>query len=385
MIIREKISTSLSFLFSRLLPGKIQTMKILSLKKYPLSTIINEAVKTLTAGGLIIYPTETCYGLGADATNSAAIDKLLRYKGQRKGKPISVAVNSQQLAEKYVKINSAAQNIFRHLLPGPITVVCEGKQRVDPRLESERGTLGIRFPNHPLALKIIEKFQKPITATSANISGEKTPYCVNDILTTLSPKKKELLGMVIDAGKLPLHPPSTVVDTTLNEPTLLRRGEIDFDKLGAKSIITNSPQETQQFAQQLLKKNFSFLSHQTLLFALQGELGAGKTQFAKGLGQGLKISQPITSPTFIIVKEYPYKLEKINGIFYHIDAWRVANTASELEFIREYLRPGNIVALEWVQKGRKTLEQLTQNNKVKIIWVEITHLGGTKRRIRFTT
>jgi len=360
-------------------------MKIIQIKSERQEKIIKEAVKALRSQGLIVYPTETCYGLGADVTSQRAIDKLLRFKGQRKNKPISIAVTDEKMARQYVKINQTAENIYHHFLPGPITVVSQSRRRVDPRLESQQATLGIRIPNYPLILSLIQAFGRPITSTSANVSGGKIPYSIKDLLNQLSENKKQLLDLILDAGRLPRKPPSSVVDTTLNEPTLLRRGEIDFDKLGAKSVITNSPEETQKLAQQLLEKNFSLLKEKALLFALQGELGAGKTQFAKGLGQGLKINQSITSPTFIIVKEYPYQLDQTTGIFYHIDAWRLADTNQNLEFIREYLHPRNIIALEWIQKGKKILEELVQNSQVKIVWIEILHLGDTKRQIRFTT
>ena len=292
------------------------------------------------------------------------------------------------MARRYVKINQTAKNIYRHLLPGPITVVSQSQQRVDPRLESGRKTLGVRIPNYPLALEIIRAFGKPITSTSANISGGKIPYSINSILSELPERKKQFISLIIDSGTLPRRPPSSVVDTTLNEPTLLRQGEINFDQLGAKSIVTSSPKETRKFAQQLLKKNLSSLKNKALLFALQGELGAGKTQFAKGLGRGLKINQPITSPTFTIIKEYPYQLKKNKGTFYHIDAWRLTETNQTLEFVKDYLRPGNIIALEWIQKGKKTLTALTQNSAIKIIWVEIIAAGKhrqNQRKIRFAS
>ncbi len=360
-------------------------MRIISEKKSNQDQIIAEATKVLQGDGLIVYPTETCYGLGADATNPKAVDKVFQFKGARKNKPISVAVADQKMAQKYVQVNQTAANIYRHLLPGPITVVSKSLGRVDPRLEAGTGTLGIRIPDYPLVLKLVQALDRPITATSANISGGKVPYTIQDVLDQLSKSKQKLVGLIIDAGRLPRRPPSSVVDITLNQPVLLRQGEIDFDQLGAKSVITNSPEETQKFAQKLLEKNLSIFKKKALLFALQGELGAGKTQFAKGLGRGLKISQPITSPTFIIVKEYPYQLDKVKGVLYHIDAWRLAENNQTIDFIKDYLRPGNIVALEWIQKGRKTLEALTKDKRVKIIWVEIAYLGKTKRQIKFAS
>ncbi len=345
--------------------------------------IIRQAVQVLAKGGLIIYPTETCYGLGADATNPAAIGKVLAFKGQRRKKPISIAVASPKMAQQYVKINSTAANIYRRLLPGPITVISASLGKVDPRLEAKNKTLGVRIPAYPLAQKLIATLGKPITATAANTSGRKIPYTVSDILAQLSIKKKNLIDYIIDIGRLPPRPPSAVVDTTLNEPTILRQGEIHLAKLGAKSMVTNSPEETQELAQHLLRKHFPALTKKTLLFALQGELGAGKTQFAKGLGLALQISHPITSPTFIITKEYPYKSGSSQGTFYHIDAWRIAGRQENLDFLIDYLQPGNIIAIEWIQKGKRFLQNLANNQQVKIIWIDIEHLGNRCRRIRF--
>ena len=359
-------------------------MKIIRLQGANEKKIISQAVRALAKGGLIVYPSETCYGLGGDAANPKAVGKILTFKSQRRPGPISIAVANLTMAKRYVKINSTAKNIYQNLLPGPITVVSFSRGKVDPRLEAKNKTLGVRIPAHPLAQELIATFGNPITATAANTSGGKTPYTIDDILGQLSAKKQNLVDYIIDAGQLPPRPPSAVVDTTLNEPTILRQGEIDLAKLGAKSVITNSPEETQKLAHRLLKKHSHILKQKALLFALQGELGAGKTQFAKGLGRALNITQPITSPTFIIAKEYPYKLDRLRGTFHHIDAWRIAGQQENLDFLIDYLQPGNVIAIEWIQKGKHFLQNLAKNQQVKIVWIDIKHLGAHRRQIRFT-
>jgi L-threonylcarbamoyladenylate synthase len=347
--------------------------------------IIKQAVSSLQKGNLIIYPSETCYVLGADATSSAAVAKAIKYKGERKGKPLSVAVNGLEMAKNYVEINPTAKNIFKNLLPGPVTVVCQGKHKVDPRVEAQIGTLGIRIPDHKLFLEISKEFGKPITATSANISGKKTPYSIKDITETLTEAKKTLLDLVIDAGKLPGNPPSVVIDTTLDQPEIIRQGKIDFSKLNARSVITNNVKETIEFAENLVGKSLRSLSKNCLVIALQGDLGAGKTQFAKGIARALGINQRVNSPTFDIVHEYQFTKKGTKKTFFHIDAWRIASAKELLELgLKGMIAPGNAIAIEWVEKGKEVLDKTLKSTTAKVIWIDINHLSENRRRIKFS-
>ena len=110
-----------------------------------LTRLIDQAIAVIKNGGLVIYPTETTYGIGANPHSTPAIDKLLQYKSRREGKPLSIAVNSQTMAEQYVKINQQAQNFYQRFLPGPYTVISQLKKTVDidKRVASEFGTLEI--------------------------------------------------------------------------------------------------------------------------------------------------------------------------------------------------------------------------------------------------
>ena len=134
---------------------------------------LNQAVDALVQGQLVIYPTETSYGLGADATNPEAIDKLLAYKGHRLNKALSVAVADLTMAQHYIRLNSTAKTVFAVLLPGPVTLVAHSRGLVSAKVESERHTLGIRYSSHPLVSRLVQAFGRPITATSANTSGAK--------------------------------------------------------------------------------------------------------------------------------------------------------------------------------------------------------------------
>ena len=357
-------------------------MEILDLKKTPIKKVVTAACQVLKKGGLLVYPTETCYGLGVDATNPTAVQKLLDYKGARAGKAISIAVADQAMAENYVHLNPAARNLYQNFLPGPLTVVSQSRGRVVPQLESHRHTLGIRIPDYPLVLKIIKAFGKPITSTSANTSNRKPPYSLKDFLKYTSQRKLEMIDFFLDAGRLPPRPPSTVVDTTLHEPRVLRQGEIKIPALTGHTFISTSEAQTHTLARQIFEKHRRLLSSHPLIFALQGELGAGKTQFVKGLAQALGITQNVPSPTFVLVRQYPYQLKDLSGYLYHLDTWRLAS-ADELYDLgfKKMLQPKNVIAIEWLQKVRSILDHLSQTHPV--IWVDITILSPKKRQIKY--
>lgn len=342
---------------------------------------IERAVAVLKDGGLIIYPTETCYGLGADATNSGAVKKLLEFKGSRGGKAVSVAVADGKMARKYVEINETARNFYRKFLPGPLTVISRSRGKTAPALEAGTGTLGIRIPDYPLALEIIKRFDRPITSTSANTSGKKAPYCLKDVLKYTTKKRLALIDLFLDAGRLPYNPPSTVVDTTLNEPQTLRQGEIKIRESSENTLISGSEEETKKTARQIFSKYEKALRSRCLVFALQGELGSGKTQFAKGLAKALGIRNNVSSPTFTIIHEHPFK----RNVFYHLDTWRLERGEELLDLgLEKMLRPGNIIAIEWLQKVRPILARLSQNKKIQLVWINIKHLSETKRKISYS-
>jgi len=365
-------------------------MKVINLKKEKPIKAIQKAVAVLKKSGLVIYPTETCYGLGADATNPKAVKKLLQYKGGRGNKPLSVAVANQAMAEKYVILNSTAKNLYRNFLPGPLTVVSQSRNATDPHLQAAGQTLGIRIPNYLFVLKLIARFGKSITATSANTSGKKQPYSFTDWQRYTSTKKQKMIGLFLDAGPLPERQPSTVVDTILNEPTVLRQGQITLPQIAGQTFISNSEKQTKAIAQKILS-HFAppadgasrDKSHFTLVFAIQGELGSGKTQFVKGLATALGIKTNVPSPTFVLAREYPYRFNGTNGILYHIDTWRMEKGEELLELgLKKMLKPGNVIAIEWLQKVKTILEKLDPK-KVKIVWIEIETLSPTKRRIKY--
>ena len=334
-------------------------------------SVVEKAVKVLGNSGLIIYPTETCYGLGADATNASAVKKMSAYKSKQEGKPISIAVSDRKMAEKYAEINDTAANLYDNFLPGPITVVSRGTGSAAPGVESEYGTIGIRIPNHPLILKVIDSFGKPITATSANVAYQPRPYSIESLLSNLPQKNQKLIDLIIDAGELPEREVSTIVDTTLNTENILRSGGVKFPKKGnlVMSAVTESPEETRDFGSMAMLNHIDALQDQAVLFALGGDLGTGKTQFTKGMAKQLGISHTVRSPTFTLSQEYPFTLGDVRGLFVHIDAWRLGDE-NELQAlsIEKYLSKGNVIVVEWADKYFDSLSKLanTRNALLRI-------------------
>jgi L-threonylcarbamoyladenylate synthase len=355
-------------------------MEIIYLKNQLKAQVISEACEVLGKSGLVIFPTETCYGAGVLATSQPAVDKLLAYKTRREGKPLSIAVSDQIMASKYVNINTSASNLYKNFLPGPLTVVSKGKHKVARGVESETGTLGIRIPDYPLILAITKKLNKPITATSANASYKSRPYSIPQLLKNLSQKQQSLIDLVIDAGTLPKRPTSTVVDTTLEDPLLIRSGTLPFRN--GNVVTTHSPTETINLAQTLMLKHWNDLQDKPVIFLLNGELGAGKTQFAKGIGEFLKIKGPITSPTYTIEIEYDYNRHGIKGKLLHLDTWRLQHLEEFKQlYLEKRLKPKTVVVVEWASRTLRPLLKIAKATKAATLIVEINTNNQEKKRV----
>ena len=175
--------------------------------------IVDRAVKVLQRDGIIVYPTDTVYGLGGDAFSDDAILRVYEAKGRPHGKPISVAVSDVEMLGAIACADDAAIGFVDRFLPGPFTVVLEARSCIPSLLTGGTGRIGIRIPAHDLALAIIRGLDSPITATSANSSGGKDPASPEEVTVSYD--------LLVDGGGLP-GTPSTVVD--LVEGRILRRG-----------------------------------------------------------------------------------------------------------------------------------------------------------------
>ncbi|MFB6299438.1 MAG: L-threonylcarbamoyladenylate synthase [Halobacteriales archaeon] len=177
---------------------------------------IVDAAAAIRDGEAVIYPTETVYGLGADALDPAAIDRVYELKGRSRDNPLSVAVPDIPTALEYVAATERDRAFMQAFLPGPVTVICEATPAIPRELTAGRDRVGIRIPDHDLALELLEEVA-PITATSANRSGTGSVTHPSDLDAELH----EAVAVVIDDGETP-GTESTVVDPGRNE--IHRRG-----------------------------------------------------------------------------------------------------------------------------------------------------------------
>ncbi len=359
---------------------------------------IKQIVETLKSGGLIIFPTETVYGAGVDATSEKAIKRLSEFKKRPLGKPYSIAVADQEMAERYVTLNATAKNLYRNFLPGPVTVISKvkfqilnsnnqtsSKFQLANGVASETGTVGIRIPDYPELIKIIQALDGPITATSANPSYGKRPYSVEDVLSQLSVKQKALIDLVIDAGELPKREPSTVIDTTMDSEITLRQGDI-VTRGHSSLVTTRNEEETKNFGKEMWQKYESNFGQRAIVFALTGEMGVGKTQFTKGLARAMGINEQVKSPTYSMESEYltptpsPNLGEGRNLVMRHVDAWRM-QTPQELEELgmRGFINDKSVIVIEWADRVADIIRKY--NEEAIVVWVRIEYGENINERV----
>lgn len=171
--------------------------------KPSMEAIVEKAVRVLSRDGLVVYPTETVYGLGGDALSEIAVYKVYEAKQRLAGKPISVAVSDLEMIEAIAYVDEFAERFIQKFLPGPITVVLPVKRCLPSDLSGGTGSIGVRYPDNSVALAIISGLDGPVTSTSANISGQVSPVTADQVNVPHD--------YLIDGGVLP-GTPSTVVN-----------------------------------------------------------------------------------------------------------------------------------------------------------------------------
>ena len=184
---------------------------------------LDDAASTLRAGGLVAFPTETFYGLGAAALSADAVRRIFVVKGRPEGKPLLVLVDSVAMLNTIAsRIPSGARPLMARHWPGPLTLVVPARDTVPEVLTAGTGTLGVRLPAHPVARALVSAFGGPVTAPSANPSGAPPPTTAAEVLEHFD----GIIEIVIDAGPTSGGEPSTVVDVTVDPPRVLRQGAV---------------------------------------------------------------------------------------------------------------------------------------------------------------
>jgi len=181
------------------------------------------AAEVIQAGGVIVYPTETLYGIGANAWDGVAIAKVRAIKRREGQKPILVIINNEdQLASLTSQVTDEARLLMSRFWPGPLTMVFKATKQVPDLLSQGSGTIGVRIPSSPICLRLLALCGCPLTSTSANLSGGPPLHLVADIKRAI-PRGVDLY---LDGGELRPTLPSTVLDVTVSPPRLIRCGAV---------------------------------------------------------------------------------------------------------------------------------------------------------------
>jgi tRNA threonylcarbamoyl adenosine modification protein (Sua5/YciO/YrdC/YwlC family) len=189
----------------------------------PQERLLRKAVEVLTGGGLIAYPTDTCYAIGCDLYNLKGIGRIYHLKRRPSSKPFSFICHDLKNISEYARVGNYAYKAMKRLLPGPYTFVLEASRQVPKILQTKRRTVGIRVPDHPIALGLVGLLGHPIISTSASLPDspvESDPY-------EIEIKFKPHLDLVIDGG--PVAPePSSIISMIDDVPEVIREGKGDI-------------------------------------------------------------------------------------------------------------------------------------------------------------
>jgi L-threonylcarbamoyladenylate synthase len=197
----------------------------------PSSAALAQAVKVLQQGGVLIIPTETAYGLAADVTNPKAVKKIYHIKGRSFKKFLPLIVSSNSQLRQWFKVNELENQLIKKyqgvtfiLTPRPTAT-----NQAQLYLLKKQSTCAVRVSLNKIAKKLAKKLGHPITATSANLSGQKNCYSIDEVIKQLD-KRRYQPDLILDAGPLPKKRPSTIVQVEGNEVKVLRQGEIKITK-----------------------------------------------------------------------------------------------------------------------------------------------------------
>lgn len=192
--------------------------------------VLQKAVAILERGGLIAYPTRCLYGLGVDALNADAIRRVYRVKQRSSDKPLSILIPHREDLQRWATgISPGAFGLLDRFWPGKVTFVFKARQSLPQQLLGGTGRIGVRLPAHSTAQALVKAFGRPLTATSANLSGKPASVCIEDI----APQIMGQLDLVLDAGSLQGGAGSTVVDLTGDGPVVVREGVVSAGEISS--------------------------------------------------------------------------------------------------------------------------------------------------------
>lgn len=189
----------------------------------PEADLIGQAAKVLQSGGVIGYPTETVYGIGCNAFDAEAVNRIFQLKQRDRGKAmILIAADLLQISDLVESIPESAEKLMENFWPGPLTMVFKSSQFLKDFAFRKSKTIAVRIPDCAICLSLLKTCDFPIVSTSANRSGEPDATTAEELISTFHND----LDLIIDGGRTPSKAPSTVVDLTRNPPRILREGII---------------------------------------------------------------------------------------------------------------------------------------------------------------
>jgi L-threonylcarbamoyladenylate synthase len=188
----------------------------------PGAAAIAEAAAVLERGGIVAFPTETFYGLGVAALDAAAVGRLFALKGRPESRPMLVLIDDPRRIEGFALLTTSARELIVRHWPGALTLVLPARGIVPPALTAGTGTIGVRQPAHAVARALAAALGAPVTAPSANLTGETPPTRAAEVLRVFDGR----IDLVLDAGPTAGGLPSTVLDVTVDPPRVLREGVV---------------------------------------------------------------------------------------------------------------------------------------------------------------
>ncbi len=206
-------------------------MKVIRIDlKSDFSEAIREVIAVFRLGGVIVYPTDTLYALGANAMEPVAIERVFKIKDRAREKPLPLAIRNIKWAKELAHIYKKEEKILNSVWPGAVTVVLPKRKIVPETVTAGQPNVALRVPNHPFVDKLLGRFGYPLTATSANISGEGAVGKILEIIEVFEGNYYRP-DLIIDAGDLPKSEPSTILDLASGRPKILRVGPVKPETL----------------------------------------------------------------------------------------------------------------------------------------------------------
>ena len=188
---------------------------------------LESAAKIIRSGGLVVFPTETVYGLGGDATNEKSAEKIYAAKGRPSDNPLIIHIAKPEDAEPYAITNETYYRLAKAFMPGPLTVILPRKDSIPLRTTGGLDTVAVRCPSNPIARELILASGVPIAAPSANLSGKPSPTCARHVIEDLSGR----VNMILDGGDSQIGLESTIIRLDGENATVLRPGAVTADAL----------------------------------------------------------------------------------------------------------------------------------------------------------